>query len=168
MEWKDGSVKWVKLKGLKQSNPVDLDEYAVANEISDEPAFNWWVKETSEHRDSIISRVKYNYWRTSNKFGIRVPKTEKEAYDIDRQSGTDFCTKDIAKEMTNICISFEKLEGVTPDEIIKGKIKPGYENVNLHMIFDLRIDGKFTRKARLVADSHTIEPPSSVTYSSVV
>ena len=40
VEWKDGSVDWVPLKDLKQSNPVELDEYAVANDISDEPAFN--------------------------------------------------------------------------------------------------------------------------------
>ena len=35
VEWKYGSVDWVTLKYLKHSNPVDLDEYAVANEISD-------------------------------------------------------------------------------------------------------------------------------------
>ena len=46
VEWKDGSVDWFPLKEHKQSNPVDLAEYAVVNEISDEPAFNWWVKET--------------------------------------------------------------------------------------------------------------------------
>ena len=45
MEWKDGSVDGVPLKDLKQSNPVELAEYSVANEISDEPSFNWWVKE---------------------------------------------------------------------------------------------------------------------------
>ena len=31
VEWKDVSVDWVPLKELKQSNPVDLDEYAVEN-----------------------------------------------------------------------------------------------------------------------------------------
>ena len=41
VEWKDGSVDWVPLKELKKSNPVDLAEYTVVNEISDEPAFNW-------------------------------------------------------------------------------------------------------------------------------
>ena len=39
VECKEVSVDWVQLKGLKQSNLVDLDEYAVANEISDEPGF---------------------------------------------------------------------------------------------------------------------------------
>ena len=47
-------------------------------------------------------------------------------------------------------------------------IKPGYEHVNVHMIFDIKMDGKFTRKARLVADGHTTAPPSSITYSIVV
>ena len=61
VEQKDGSVDWVPLKDLKQSNPVDLAEYAVANEISGEPTFNWCVKETLRHRDRIISKVKYKY-----------------------------------------------------------------------------------------------------------
>ena len=45
VERKDGSADWVPLKDLKQSNPVELAEYAVKNEISDEPTFNWWVKD---------------------------------------------------------------------------------------------------------------------------
>ena len=36
------------------------------------------------------------------------------------------------------------------------------------MIFDIKMDGKFTRKACYVADSHTTDPPSSITYSSIV
>ena len=36
------------------------------------------------------------------------------------------------------------------------------------MIFDVKMDGSFTRKARLVADGHKTEPPTSMTYSSVV
>ena len=77
LEWKDVSVDWVPLKDLKQSNPVYLAGYAVLNEISDESTLNWWVTDTLRHRDRIISKVKYKYWRTSHKFGIRVPKTVK-------------------------------------------------------------------------------------------
>ena len=40
VEWKYGSVNWVSLKELKQSNTVEMSEYAVENEISDEPDFN--------------------------------------------------------------------------------------------------------------------------------
>ena len=61
--------------------------------------------------------------------------------------------------MANVCIAFEELDSVTPDEMRKGKIRPGYGHVNLHMIFDINMDGKFTRKEILVADGHTIAPP---------
>jgi DNA-binding HxlR family transcriptional regulator len=43
VEWKDGSTSWVPLKDLKESNPVELAEYAVANKLVEEPAFTWWV-----------------------------------------------------------------------------------------------------------------------------
>ena len=36
------------------------------------------------------------------------------------------------------------------------------------MIFDIKIDGKFTRKSRLVANGHTTAPPSSIKQSSFV
>ena len=115
----DGSVDWVPLKDLKHYNPVELDGYAMLNEISDELVFSWWVKENFGHQDRIIPKIKYKYWRTSHKFGIRVPKTVKEAYDIDRQSGAEFWTNATIKEMTNVHIAFEKLDGVTPDETKK-------------------------------------------------
>ena len=57
VEWKDRSFHWVPQKDLEQSHLVELDEYAIVNEISDEPAFNFWVKETLRHIDKIISKV---------------------------------------------------------------------------------------------------------------
>ena len=97
VEWKESSFYWVPLKYIKQSNPVELDEYSMANDISDETDFSWWVKETFFHQDMIIYKLKSNYWRTSHKLLVLVPKTLTESYDIDRQSGTEFWTKVIAK-----------------------------------------------------------------------
>jgi len=37
--WKDGTTTWKPLRNLKESNPVEVMEYAVANKIADEPAF---------------------------------------------------------------------------------------------------------------------------------
>jgi hypothetical protein len=39
LQWKDGSNTWIPLKDLKESNPVDVAEYAVANKLVHEPAF---------------------------------------------------------------------------------------------------------------------------------
>ena len=60
------------------------------------------------------------------------------------------------------------IDGITPDETRKEKNRPGYEHVNLHMIFGIDIDGKFTRKKILMDDGHTTSPPLFIPYSSVV
>jgi len=63
-----------------------------------------------------------------------------------------------------VSVAFEKIDGVTEQQMRTGKIRPGYSFCSTHMIFD----GSFTRKARLVADGHKTRPPTSITYSSVV
>ena len=57
----DGSTSWVPLKDLKESNPVETAEYAVANFIHEEPAFAWWVKDVLRKRDRILAKVKSRY-----------------------------------------------------------------------------------------------------------
>jgi hypothetical protein len=43
VQFRDGSLEWVKLKDIKESNPIEVAEYAVANRLVEEPAFKWWV-----------------------------------------------------------------------------------------------------------------------------
>ena len=79
VSWKDGSTEWIKLKDIKDSYPVQIAEYATLNGISGEPAFNWWVHSVMKKKDRIIAKVKSRYWRTTHKFGIRLPRTVEEA-----------------------------------------------------------------------------------------
>ena len=171
VEWKDGSTQWVPLRELKDSNPVELAEYAVENGIADEPALSWWVKYTLRKRDRILAKVKTKYWRTSHKFGIELPKTVKEAYEIDRRTGTRHWTIAIEKEMRKIMElgAFEVWEDGMPIDLKTGNKKlPGFQQIQCHMIFDVKLDGSFTRKARFVANGNQTDAPSSLTYASVV
>mmetsp|Transcript_15996 Transcript_15996/g.23839 ORF Transcript_15996/g.23839 Transcript_15996/m.23839 type:complete len:1130 (+) Transcript_15996:7540-10929(+) len=168
VEWKDGSTSWVPLKDLKVSNPLELAEYAINNKIDREPAFHWWVRDVAKKRDRMIGKIAKKYVKTSHKFGIRVPKTVDEALQIDKETGTDFWRKAIEKEMLNVRCAFEEKEGLTPEEARKGKVLVGFQEIKCHLIFDIKMDGKFTRKARFVAGGHTTDPPASLTYSSVV
>ncbi|GFH48999.1 Blackbeard [Chaetoceros tenuissimus] len=168
VEWKDGTMTWVPLKDLKNSNPIELAQYAVMNALEEEPAFKWWVPYTLKKRDSIVAKVKSKYWRTIHKFGIRIPKSADEAYKLDADSKTTFWTDAINKEMENVRVAFEFLAGVTPEDIRTGKERPGYKGIPCHMIFDIKMNGKFTRKARRVAGGHVTDPPSAITYSSGV
>ena len=58
VNWKDGTSSWERLADLKESNPIELAEYAVAQDIAHQPAFAWWVIFTLKKRHSIICAVK--------------------------------------------------------------------------------------------------------------
>ena len=78
-QWKDRITNWISLKDIKESYQVQTAEYAVAAKIDMEPAFAWWVPRTLKKRNRIISKVKSKYWHRTHKFGIRIPKSVKEA-----------------------------------------------------------------------------------------
>ena len=114
-----------------------MAEYAVANNIEEEPAFKWWVKDTLRKHNRIVSKVKAKYWRTTHKFGIEVPKLVTEAYTIDQKTGTRLWTDAIAKEMKNVRVAFEKLEGV-----LERKHTGNYSKSELLQILQLYFNAK--------------------------
>ena len=65
-QWKDGSTNWVALKDMKNSYPVQVADYAVANQINDEPAFAWWVPDVFKKHQWILSKVKTKYWQCAH------------------------------------------------------------------------------------------------------
>jgi Reverse transcriptase (RNA-dependent DNA polymerase). len=107
------------------------------------------------------------YWRTTHKFGIKLPKTVEEAYRLDEETGTSFWRDAIQKELKKVRVAFEK-SSISVDEMRTGQALPGYQEIGYHWVFDIKMDGSFTRKARLVAGGHTTETPTAMTYSSVV
>ena len=95
VQWKDRSTSWTPLKDLKESNPVEVAEYAVANKIADEPAFIWWAKDVLKKHDQMIAKVRLRYWKRTHKFGVLIPKSVKEALLLDEETGTDLWQKAI-------------------------------------------------------------------------
>jgi Reverse transcriptase (RNA-dependent DNA polymerase) len=159
VRWKDGSTQWVRLADLKESNPVELAEYAVGNKLVNEPAFQWWVPYTIKKRDRIISKIKTRYLRKEQKFGIELPKTVQDAMRLDQESNTTLWQDAIKKEMKVIMPAVKILDEGAPPPI-------GFQQIPCHIVFDVKLD--FTRKARFVAGGHVTNPPSTQTYASVV
>jgi hypothetical protein len=158
VSWKDGTSNWTRLADMKESFPLEVADYAKNNRIIDEPAFAWWCYKVLRRKKRHISGAKTKYWLKTHKYGVRLPKTIKEAMAIDRETGTDHWGKAIAKEMKNVMVTFEFDE--------KDKTPVGYQRVTVHMVFDVKIT--LQRKARLVADGHKVpEVRRESTYSSV-
>eukprot|EP00804_Cyclotella_cryptica_P019304 CCRYP_006183-RA/>CCRYP_006183-RA protein AED:0.20 eAED:0.20 QI:0/0/0/1/0/0/5/0/657 len=154
-EWKDVSTSWQKLSDLKESHPLQVAEFAVAAQIADEQAFNWWVSWVLKKRDRIISLVEHrsaHYHKHTHKYGIEIPKSVEEAYVIDKATGTTFWHDAIEKEMTNVRVAFDILaDGAAPP--------PDHQFIRCHMIFDVKLED-FRRKARLVARGHATKAPA--------
>ena len=68
IKWRDGTTKWVSLKDLKESNPIEVAEYVTARNIQEEHALAWWVPYTLRKRDSIIASVNSRIRKLSQKY----------------------------------------------------------------------------------------------------
>lgn len=159
IRWSDNSTSWVNLRDLKDSNPVELAEYAEQHDLIKEPAFNWWARYTLKKRKAIISKIRSRKSKRKMKFGVTIPTTYEEALELDRMNGNDLWQKAIEKEMSNVEVAFKFLEP-------EGRPPPGYKKITCHVIFDVKFS--LERKCRYVAGGHLVDTPPHLTHSSVV
>jgi hypothetical protein len=111
VECKDGTTSWERLADLKESNPVEVPEYATTKNLQYEPAFDWWVPHVPKKQNRIISAVTKRYHKCTHKFGIQVSKTWDEAVKLDEVNGNTLWQDAIRKEMNNVRIAFKVLDG---------------------------------------------------------
>jgi hypothetical protein len=86
VEWKDGTKSWDLLADLKESNPVEVAEYAVGKNLEDAPDFVWWVPHVLKKRSRIIDAVTKSYHKQTHKFGIEVPKSWDDCITFDKEN----------------------------------------------------------------------------------
>ena len=115
-------------------------------------------------RKAVRAKKKKPFNLQSNifKYGIQVPRTVKQAYELDKKNGNNFWRDAIELEMSALydlkCFEFKE-KGFIPDS--------PYQKTNLRIIFDVKAD-TLRRKARLVAGGHLIDPLDHQVYSSTV
>jgi hypothetical protein len=98
--------------------------------------------------------------KRTHKFGIEVPRTVKEALELDKKNGDTFWADAIAKEMKDICIVFKSL-------LDRQSAPIGYQKIPCHMIFDIKMED-FLCKARLVVGGNRTKAQATITYASNV
>jgi hypothetical protein len=104
-QWKDESTSWENLADHKESHSLETTEYALTQGIDHEPVFNCWVPHVLKKGDLIIFLVCKRttcYLKRTHKFGIEVPKTVKEALDLDHKNGNTLWADAIVKEMKEV------------------------------------------------------------------
>jgi hypothetical protein len=89
---------------LKESNPVEVAEYAVVNSFLDAHAFVWWAPQVLKKRSRIIFIVAMHYHKRTHEFGIEVPKSWDDCVRIDKENDSTLWQDAVRKEMKNVRI----------------------------------------------------------------
>jgi len=77
----------VPLKELKESHPIEVAEYAEANNLMSKPAIVWWAPYTLKKQNKVIAAVSSTSKKKLHKYGVEIPRSVKEAYELDRING---------------------------------------------------------------------------------
>jgi hypothetical protein len=160
VEWKYGTTSWGRLEDLKESNPVEVAEYAATKILLNTPDFIWWAPHVLEKRTISIAAVIKSYHKRTHKFGIEVLKSWDDCVKLDKENDNTLCQDAVRKEMKNVIIVFKILNG-------EESFPPTYQEICCHMIFDVKMED-FRRKAKFVAGGHTTDTPHAMTYAIVV
>ena len=172
VEWETGEITQEPLHrrdktGIWDTDPVTVAIYVEENNLQDTPGFKLpGMKKLMKTKKRLIrqaNQAKRKSFRNTPvwKYGFLVPKNYEQAMELDRRSGNNRWQEAIDKEFAQV------------DEydtfVDKGfDWKPGkdYTKINVHLVFDVKHDGR--HKARLVAGGHMTPIPLESVYSSVV
>ena len=159
VQWTDGTSSWIPLKDMKESNPLEVSDYAIRNSIGHHPVFAWWVPQTIKRKERIVKQISHRLAKKQFKFGIKVPNSVNEALSLDKENNNTLWHEAIQKELKNVLVAFRLVE--------EGEHLPvGSKQIPYHIIFDVKLD--LTRKARLVAGGHrNKDVPKYTTFSTV-
>ena len=161
IQWKDGLVSWVPLKDIKESYPIEVAEYCREHQLIDEPAFAWWAPYALCKRNRIISKVKSKVLKKHMKYGVKVPRTVREALILDQENGNTLWQDAIAKEMSNVKVAFDIHEKGNDASVSQRRTY-----IECYLIFDVKMD--MTQKARFVANGTKTADLVNSTWAGVV
>jgi hypothetical protein len=68
VEWRDGTTSWERRADLKESNPVEVAEYAATKSLLNTPGFIWWAQHVLQKRTIISAAVTKRYHKQTHKF----------------------------------------------------------------------------------------------------
>ena len=114
---RDGSTSWVSPKDVKNGYPIKTAQFAIQNHLQDDPAYSWWVPYVERKKERIISKLKSKYWERTHKYGVKIPKSVKEAYSIDNENNDTMWADAIREEMKKIKGAVHSYDG-DPNQLI--------------------------------------------------
>ena len=159
---------WEPMENIKKDDPVTLAKYAENRELLEQSMWKWARRYVKNQKKFIrmmrqLMAAKRKARGIKYQFGVRVPNSIKEAYELDKANKNTLWEDAIKKEVDLLLNVFECFKVVTG---FKTEITDEYQNIPLLWTFAVKFDGR--RRARLVAGGHVTTKPVNDYYSGVV
>ena len=150
---------------IAKDDPVFLANYAKQNGLLEAPGWKFLrhiARQAKKLQHMLYqSRCQSKHNAIQYKFGVRIPRDVKEAYELDRQNGNTFWADAIQCELNQV-FKYDTFH----DKGQLQKTPNGYQLIRCHFVFDVKQSGKC--KARFVASGHMTNPAKDSIYSGVV
>jgi len=138
--WEDGSETYEPLHLIGKDSPVIVARYGKAHNLLDQPGWKRFKRLANRDQKMIrmINQARLVSIRRSviYKYGYQVPRTPKEAIELDKKNGNTKWQDSMALEILQLD------EYQTFRDLGKGaKAPPGYKRIRCHFVFDVKHDG---------------------------
>jgi hypothetical protein len=156
IKWDTGELSWEPLLSIKKDDPVTLAEYARRKNLLEQTSWNWakrFLKSAKSFKryNKQMQLAKRKRRKTRFKFGQRVPRTIKEAQDLDLLNQNTRWQDAIDKEIKLLVETYGCFK-----VLAKGERAPkDHEFIPIIWVFDIKVDGRY--RPRAVAGGHVTE-----------
>ena len=164
--WGTGEITWEPLSHMWRQDKFSVAAYAHRKQLTH---LKGWRRaktiKADPHRFIRLIRALKGVVKGTHgpryKFGVRIPRTVREAKALDTANGNTLWQDAIDKELRQIDDYATFRPTACTDQA-----PAGYTGIPYHVVFDVKVD--LRRKARLVAGGNCTSPPKEDVYSGVV
>ena len=140
---------------IAADDPVTCAIYAKDNDLLETPGWKRFkpIAKRQKHMFRMANQAKLRSFRLAPKYkhGFEVPRNYDHGMELD--------AKNLEMVQLDDYDCFQ-------DKGIGGEVPKGFKKIRVHLIYDIKHDGR--HKARLVADGHLTDIPVDSVYSGVV
>jgi len=165
VNWENGETTYEPLHIIAKSDPASCAIYAEKNGLLEIEGWKRFAR-LARRRKKLLrmthqAKLQSFRLRPVYKFGVLVARNHDHAMELDDQNGNHKWLEAEKIELGQID-DYEAFRDLGKG----GRAPPGYKRIRVHMVYDVKHDGRY--KARLVAGGHLTDTPLESVYSSVV
>lgn len=167
VEWENGEITFEPLGTIAADDPVSCAIYAREHDLLDTDGWKRFRRDARREKKfkRMVNQAKLRSFRTAPvyKYGFEIPRDYAHAMALDRLNGNDNWKRAATLEFDQL-LDYKTF--IDKGHIRVAIIPPGYKKIRVHLVFDVKHDGR--HKVRCVADGHLTDVPIDSVYSGVV